>query len=97
MFRHKFVILIVMIQKIGGKLSFLFLFLLDLYFVVWGLRYIKTPGETLYAFLFFVLVWLAVWSVIKTRTYFDENRAESFWRYYFSYFIKGSKAVTNEV
>ncbi len=84
LFFSKLIYLIIM----SGGISFLFIFLLDLYFTISGLLYLRSPGEAVYGFLFLLCIWYVIWSINKIVVYVNEGLKTSFIRYYFSYLFK---------
>jgi hypothetical protein len=78
------------------KLSFLFFFILDVYFTVSGLLYLRSAGEAVYGFLFLILMWYITWSIHKIIIYVTEKNEETFFRYYFSYLRKAFNTFDEE-
>ena len=78
------------------KLSFLSLFLFDLYFTISGLIYLKSAGEAIYGLLFLIFIWYIVWSIHKINTYRKEGKKGSFMSFYFSYFSLAIKTFGKE-
>ena len=78
------------------KLSFFTFFLLDLFFVVSGLLYLRSPGEAIWGLLFLIFVWFIMWSVNKVRMYIKEKNNASFIHYYFKYLSTGINTIGND-
>lgn len=78
------------------KFSFLFFLVLDVYFTVSGLLFLKTPGEAIFGFLFLVLIWYVTWSVYRVAVYFIEKKEGNFIRYYFSYLLEAFETFGQE-
>lgn len=79
-----------------ARLSFLSFFLLDVYFVVSGLLYLKSFGETIVGLLFLIFVWYIMWSANKIRMYVKEKNKVSFFRYYFNYLLTAIDRIIND-
>ncbi len=79
------------------KLSFFVFFLLDLFFVVSGLLYLRSFPEAIWGLLFLVFVWYIMWSANKIRMYIQEKSEVSFAHYYFNYVLTAIDTIGKDI